>query len=83
MPSLAIVEGASILMYANDHPPPHFHVLFAEHRAVIDIRTLKLTRGELPRAKLRTIIKWATPRRVQLLQVWEVTQLQLIPGRIR
>jgi hypothetical protein len=83
MPTIAIVEGANILMYANDHEPAHFHVLFAEHRAVIDIRTLKLGRGELPRAKLRTIIKWAEPRRAQLFKAWDITQSQVIPERIR
>jgi hypothetical protein len=83
MPTVAIAEGANILMYANDHAPPHFHVLFAEHRAVIDIETLKLSRGELPKAKLNAIVKWATPRRSELFQAWQVTQSQLIPERIR
>ena len=83
MPTVAIVEGANLLMYANDHAPPHFHVLFAEHRAVIDIQTLKLSRGELPRAKLKAITKWAAPRRMRLLKAWEVTQMRLIPERIR
>jgi hypothetical protein len=70
-------------MYPNDHPPPHFHVLFAEYRAVIDIRTLKPSRGELPKAKLRAILKWAKPRRGQLLEAWNITQTNLIPEKIR
>ena len=83
MPTIAIVEGANILMYPNDHPPAHFHVLFAEHRAVIDLETLRLVRGELPRAKFRAIVRWARPRRAKLHEAWDVTLSQLIPERIR
>jgi hypothetical protein len=27
-------------MFRQDHPPPPFHALYAEHEALIDIRTL-------------------------------------------
>ena len=83
MPTIAIVDGAKIMMYANDHPPVHFHVLFAEHRAVIDVDTLKLIRGQLPSAKHRAIVKWAAPRRAKLLQAWDTTQAHLLPARVR
>ncbi len=45
------------MMYWNDHAPPHFHALFAEHRAVIDIETLRVTGGSLPKPKLRAVLK--------------------------
>jgi len=57
MALIAIVDGTKLHMYGNDHPPPHFHVLFAEHRAVIDIKTLTLSRGDLPKSKLRAVGK--------------------------
>jgi hypothetical protein len=83
MAIIAVVEGAKLYMYANDHPPPHFHILFAEHRAVIDLRTLKVTEGALPKAKLRAILKWAKPLRPELVQAWDLVQSNLIPDRIR
>jgi Domain of unknown function (DUF4160) len=82
MSIIGIVDAAKLYMYPNDHPPPHFHVLFAEYRAVIDIRTMKLSRGDLPKAKLRAIIKWAKARRVELLEAWNVTQQSLVPEKI-
>ena len=82
MSIVGTVDGAKLYMYPNDHPPPHFHVLFAEYRAVIDIRTGKLTEGELPKAKLRAILNWAKPRRGKLLEAWNITQANLIPERI-
>ncbi|MDP3938151.1 MAG: DUF4160 domain-containing protein [Deltaproteobacteria bacterium] len=26
-------------MYYDDHPPPHFHVRYGEHRAILEIET--------------------------------------------
>ena len=83
MSIIGIVDAAKLFMYPNDHPPPHFHVLFAEYRAVIDIRAMKLDRGDLPKAKLRAILKWAKPRRAELLEAWNITQQKLIPEKIR
>jgi len=83
MALIAIVDGTKLYMYGNDHPPPHFHVLFAEHRAVIDIKTLKLSRGDLPKSKLRAVVKWARPRRDKLLEAWTTMQALLDPGNIR
>ncbi|MBT4330031.1 MAG: DUF4160 domain-containing protein [Gammaproteobacteria bacterium] len=31
-----------------DHPPPHFHVYYAEYRATVDIRTCEILQGNLP-----------------------------------
>jgi hypothetical protein len=63
MPTVAIVDGVKIQFYPNDHAPPHFHVVFAEYRAVIDIQSCSLTRGTLPRAKIAAVLDWARPRR--------------------
>ena len=83
MSIIGVVDAAKLYIYANDHPPPHFHVLYAEHRAVIDIQTMKMRRGNLPKAKLRAIMKWAKPRKAQLLEAWNITQENLIPEKIR
>jgi len=52
MPTVAIVEGVKIQFYAREHPPAHFHAVFAEYRAQIDIASLRVLRGSLPPAKL-------------------------------
>jgi hypothetical protein len=54
MPTVAIVEGVKIQFFAREHPPPHFHAVFAEHRAQIDIRSLHVLRGSLPLSKTRS-----------------------------
>jgi hypothetical protein len=83
MSIIGVVDAAKLYMYPNDHPPPHFHVLYAEHRAVIDIQTMKLSEGNLPKAKLRAVMKWAKPRKAQLLSAWNIIQDNLVPEKIR
>jgi hypothetical protein len=38
MPTICVFYGVVIQMFAGDHPPPHFHVMYAEYEAVIDVR---------------------------------------------
>ena len=40
MPTVAIVEGVKIQFYFDEHPPPHFHAVFAEFVAQIQIDPL-------------------------------------------
>ena len=49
MPTISMFYGIMIQMFWNDHAPPHFHALYAEHEALIDIRKLDLIEGDLPR----------------------------------
>ena len=55
MPTVAIVEGVKIQFYANEHPPPHFHAVYAEFRAQIAIDDLRMLKGGLPPAKLSAV----------------------------
>ena len=72
MPTVAIVDGVSIVFYTNEHPPPHFHAKFAEHQAVIDLDSMRVTEGFLPVAKRRKVLAWATERRGALLAAFAV-----------
>jgi hypothetical protein len=29
----------------GEHPPPHFHIYFAEYKATVDIRTCEIIQG--------------------------------------
>jgi hypothetical protein len=78
MAKLAVVDGVKLFMYSNDHPPPHF----AEHRAVIDLEDLTISRGHLPGPKLRAVLAWAKPRHALLLRAWSLTQAHQPAGRI-
>ena len=51
MPTLSMFYGILIQMFWADHAPPHFHALYAEFEALVDIRTLEVIRGSLPRRR--------------------------------
>jgi hypothetical protein len=67
VPVVAVVDGVKIAFCANKHPPPHFHTMFAEYRAVVDIASMTVNEGSLPAAKRRKVLMWAAERREVLL----------------
>jgi hypothetical protein len=68
MPTIETIDGIKILLYSNDHVPPHFHVWYGEYRAMIDIQTLKIIKGELPNKALSKVIEWAENNQADLLE---------------
>jgi hypothetical protein len=46
MPTIASFYGILIQIFWREHGPPHFHALYAEHEALIDIRTLEVMQGQ-------------------------------------
>jgi hypothetical protein len=54
-----MVDSIKIDVYGRDHPPPHFHAIYAEQEALIEINTLKIYAGQMPTLQWRKIIQWA------------------------
>ena len=71
-----------IKMYYDDHEPSHFHALYGDHRAQIEIETLDLLKGELPPRVLRLVIEWAWMHRRELLENWVLRTNRLPLKRI-
>lgn len=42
MPTISIFYGIVIQMFWREHGPPHFHALYAEHEALIDLIELRV-----------------------------------------
>jgi hypothetical protein len=49
---------------------PHFHARYGDDEASIDIETLELIAGELPRRALRLIAEWAEAHQPELRANW-------------
>jgi hypothetical protein len=82
MPTVAVVDGIRIEFYFDDHPPPHFHARYAEFLVQIDMATLEIIKGSLPKPQLRSVQDWASPRRVALRAAWDACRAGDNPGRI-
>ena len=74
MPEICRFYGIVIGMFYDDHRPPHFHVRYGEHEAIIRITDLLLTEGHLPPRTLGLVIEWAAKHRADLLRNWKAIE---------
>jgi len=74
MPELSRFMGISILMYFNDHNPPHFHVKYNDYRAKISIGELNVLESNLPARILGLVIEWAELHKEELMQNWDMVK---------
>jgi len=82
MPTLSIFYGIEIRMYWKDHPPPHFHVFYAGHLAVVDIRRVEIVEGILPRGAWSLVLLWTQEHQQELLEAFELCQKLIPPSKI-
>lgn len=82
MPVISIFYGIVIQMFWSDHAPPHFHALYAEHEVLIDIQTLEIMKGSMPRRALAMILEWAQEHRNELMEDWELCSRKQHPRKI-
>ncbi len=71
MPEISRFYGIVIKMFFDDHEPPHFHVEYAEHQAVVSIETVALIGGTLPPRALGLVAEWAALRQEELREAWQ------------
>lgn len=70
MPTISTFYGILIQMFWNDHPPPHFHAVYTEDEVKIDIRTLEVIEGWMPRRALALVLEWAQEHRTEIMEDW-------------
>ena len=83
MPTISTFFGIIIQMFWREHAPPRFHAVYAEFEAEIDVRTLEVIRGALPRRALALVLEWAAEHRVELMEDWKLCQAKQSPKKIR
>jgi hypothetical protein len=82
MPIISTFYGILIQMFWNDHPPPHFHVRYADARARVSIHDLQLISGALPRTAERLVLEWAQLHQAELMENWLLCERQAQPTKI-
>lgn len=61
-------------MYYDDHSPPHFHAYYAGEAVAVEIDTLRVMFGRLPRRALAMVLEWAADRREALRKAWALAE---------
>jgi hypothetical protein len=69
MPTIALIDGIKIQVFA-DHRPPHFHVVAAEQVIVIRISDLAVIRGSMRKGTLRKALDWAEAHKQEIEDAW-------------
>ena len=70
MPTISRFYGIEIRMYFNEKHGPHFHAVYGEHKALIDVAAGKAIAGYLPPRALRLVLAWNTEHRRGLQENW-------------
>jgi len=60
--------GVVIDMFYREHGAPHFHAVYGEHEASIEIEG-DAAHGELPPRVLRLVLEWRALYRTELLRI--------------
>ena len=74
MPVISRFYGIVILMFFQDHNPPHFHVKYEGQLAVYSIADCSLIAGKLPPRATRLIKEWAKIHKKELMEDWKIAQ---------
>jgi hypothetical protein len=82
MPTISSFYGIVIQMFWSDHAPPHFHALYGEYEILVNIKTLEVIRGKMPRRALSLVLEWASERRFELMEDWELCVTRQSPKKI-
>ena len=79
MPEISRFLGIVIMMYFDEHNPPHFHVRYNDFRASVGIADLNVLEGHLPARVRSLVVEWAELHQVELAAMWESKQFSKLP----
>ena len=73
MPTVLRVGGLRFVVYPNDHPPAHVHVVGPGWVVVVNLRGLELREvvGPCAQREARRVLELAARHRTALLDAWE------------
>lgn len=73
MPEISRFLGMVIGMFFSEHGVPHFHAVYGEHEASIEIES-GTVHGALPQRALRLVLEWAELHKAELLENWKLAR---------
>jgi len=69
-------KGIAVYICYRDHNPPHFHAIYGESEAIIEISTGRILEGRLPRSAAKLVAEKCEIERDALLADWALAQAQ-------
>jgi|SRR5579862_604654 len=76
LPCISRFFGIAIYMYHSDHVPLHFHAIYGEFDAEVEIATGKVIDGYIPKAAGNLVKEWTKEHRQELWRNWRLSRRQ-------
>jgi hypothetical protein len=70
MPTLQRFGSVSVRMYADDHRPPHFHIVARDFQVLVRISDLAVIAGEARPPEIAEALAWAQTHQEMLALRW-------------
>ena len=80
MPEISRFYGITIKMYflSREHNLPHIHAIYNKDIAVIDIQTLEVIEGKMPKRALKLVKEWILIHKSEIKEIWKTQQFKKI-----
>jgi hypothetical protein len=81
MPEICRFYGIVIKMFfkPKEHEPSHLHALYGEYVGIFDLKTMKMTEGDLPTRAQQLVQEWMSAHQDRLLEMWDTQKLEKLP----
>jgi len=73
MPVICRFLGVVIVMYYNDHEPPHFHAKYGEFEITVEVES-GVINGHFPPRALRHVLDWYDIHTDELRLNWDLAR---------
>ena len=84
MPTIGRIGSLDVMIFRNDHDPPHFHVIGPEFSAKFTIADFELlsSKGRIRRRDISDIEEWGQRHQNALQLNWRLARAGLPPQKI-
>ena len=69
MPTISQFLGITIMMFLDEHNPPHFHAKYQDYNVIVEIKT-GIVKGKFPPRALRHLLEWTDLHKDELIENW-------------
>lgn len=70
MPTIVKIGNLKIQVFADDHDPPHFHIVTPDYEALVRLSDMTILAGSIDRRSYDTALSWAAENMGILEHEW-------------
>lgn len=81
MPEITRFYGIIIKMFCKprEHEPSHIHAVYGEYLGSINIKTMEMIEGDLPKKALSLVKEWMELHQDELQEMWDKQTIEKLP----